>query len=72
MEAISAELKRSGREISVASATALTTGMRQLTVLEINIRTEVHRSGHSLENQSPLSPGRHWEFNLPVQSSRSK
>jgi hypothetical protein len=46
--------------------------MSKLTILEVDVRAEVHGTSNSLEDQSPLPPGWRGEFNLSVQSSRSQ
>lgn len=72
IEAISAELRRSGRETSANQLIPNWPRVSSLTVLEVDIWTKVHGTSNCLENQSPLSPGRSREFNLSVQSSWSQ
>jgi hypothetical protein len=43
--------------------------MGVLTILEIDVRAQVHLSSDRLEDQPPLPPRRPGEFDLPVQST---
>lgn len=46
--------------------------VKPLTIFEIDIRTEIHWPGHSLEDETPLSSRGKRELDLSVQSTRSE